>query len=148
MESTSSPEKYRFYVTMTWDDWPDGGSYGTIVLAESHDQAEDLCRQEMAEIRAFDDYRYEEVGADDLEQEYLDNYSDEWKTVDCFKLDDLMEYHLPDSSKVRAFMEKVRAHDTALHDAGESPTGEDYNVLHELITKTFSLGHKAPEVKE
>ncbi len=44
----------RFTVTMTWDDFPEGGSYGTTIEAESHEEAERLVRQEMAENRAGD----------------------------------------------------------------------------------------------
>ena len=33
----------RFYVTLTWDNWPEGGSYGAVVEAKDH-EAEDLVR--------------------------------------------------------------------------------------------------------
>ncbi len=75
----------RFYVTMTWDDWPEGGSYGTVIEAETSEQAETLCRQEMAATRAED--------SDITAQDYLDDYSNEWVVVDCFDLDKFIEEH-------------------------------------------------------
>jgi hypothetical protein len=76
-----------FYVTMTWDNWPEGGSFGTKVLAEDHADAERLCRRDMATHRASDDD--EELD----EFHYLDAYGDEWVTVDCFPLDDFIAMH-------------------------------------------------------
>lgn len=32
----------KFYVTLTWHDWSEGGSYGTVVEAESYEDAEQL----------------------------------------------------------------------------------------------------------
>ena len=75
----------KFYVTMTWDDWPEGGSYGTVIEAQSHEHAEKLCRQEMAQSRA--------EGGDEHAGYYLENYADEWHTVDCFELGDFLERH-------------------------------------------------------
>ncbi len=74
----------RWYVTMTWDDWPGGGSYGTIIEAATAEEAEKLCRMEMAASRAGDDMSAEE---------YLEAYGDEWEEVDCFKLDEFIKRH-------------------------------------------------------
>ena len=78
--------KRRFYVTMTWDDWPEGGSFGTIVEAEDYSDAEDACRLEMAETR-FDPEIH------DSESEVLASYGDEWFVVDCFPLDEFIKEH-------------------------------------------------------
>ncbi len=67
----------KWYVTMTWDNWPEGGSFGTVVEAAAQEQAEALCRQAMADSRAETDYTPEY---------YLENYSAEWHVVDCFPL--------------------------------------------------------------
>lgn len=80
---TTVPDLY--YVTMTWDNWPEGGSYGTIVRAHSREEAEELCRQEMAQTRVEED--------DDVsEAEIRRMYDDDWHVVDCFPLDQFI-YH-------------------------------------------------------
>jgi len=73
----------RFYVTLTWHDWPEGGSYGTIVEAESYAEAEQLTREEMRASYA------EESDYDD--DNYLDDLSRNWHVVDCFNLDDFIK---------------------------------------------------------
>lgn len=78
----------QFYVTMTWDDWPEGGSYGTIIEATTHAEAERLCKQQMAETRA-DSALTDGMTPDDV----LEAYGDEWHVVDCFPLDDFIEWH-------------------------------------------------------
>lgn len=70
----------RYYVTLTWDDFPEGGSFGTIVEADGYDQAEDLARQQMAESRP-------ELG------DSVEEVSRQWHVVDCFPLDDFIERH-------------------------------------------------------
>ena len=74
----------RFYVTMTWDNWPEGGSYGTIIEAEDYDEAEELCRREMAAVRGDG-----EESADVARE----MWGEEWQTVDCFDLDEFIEQH-------------------------------------------------------
>jgi hypothetical protein len=74
----------RFYVTMTWDDFPEGGSFGTVIDAADHAEAEALCRREMAETRADEDTSAEY---------YLEHYGPEWNVIDCFDLDDFIERH-------------------------------------------------------
>lgn len=73
----------KFYVTMTWHDWPEGGSYGTVVEAKSYAHAETLCRQEMAAS----------YGQDIEEEVDPEDYSDEWHLVDCFLVDDFLKEH-------------------------------------------------------
>lgn len=73
----------RFYVTLTWDNWPEGGSYGTIVEAETHAEAEAAAKHEMAAIRAEEDEEYDEPAVERLLEEY--DYA--WQVVDCFDLD-------------------------------------------------------------
>ena len=60
----------RFYVTMTWENWPDCGSYGMVVEAKNHAEAEKAVRAEM-------------VTHEDGDEGYADSYY----LVDCFDLD-------------------------------------------------------------
>lgn len=81
----------RWYVTMTWDDWPKCGSYGTIVEAENHQQAEEKCKLEMARHRATN----ESERTDDALtcEEVLGTWAGDWHTVDCFDLDEFINRH-------------------------------------------------------
>lgn len=112
----------RFYVTMTWDDFPEGGSFGDVIEAETHEQAEAFCRRHMAATRTegaevltyADDlgngWRYSldgdegdgtfesedaalEAGYAAAEQKCLDEYGDEWNVIDCFDLDQFIAQH-------------------------------------------------------
>ena len=76
----------RYYVTLTWDDWPDGGSYGSIVKASGPDEAEAMVKWEMAESRAAD---CDDSDASDM----LETYGDDWDCVDCFDLDEFVSRH-------------------------------------------------------
>lgn len=76
----------RYYVTMTWDNWPEGGSYGSIFEAKDHVEAEKQCRLEMAETRSSD---WPEYSSD----EALDAYGEEWHLVDCFDLNEFIARH-------------------------------------------------------
>ena len=94
----------KFYVTLTWHDWPEGGSYGTVVEAKDYDEAEELARAEMRET-----YREEIDGdLDDDDDDYLDDWDANWHLVDCFKVADFHKHnealklldHLLDSDDV------------------------------------------------
>lgn len=76
----------KYYVTMTWHDWPEGGSYGTVVEAQSYADAETLCREEMAASYAqdYDDYTGEQVFA---------VYGHHWHLVDCLDLEEFIKQH-------------------------------------------------------
>lgn len=86
----------KFYVTLTWHDWPEGGSYGTVVEANDFDEAEELARAEMAE--SYSEAIDYEVDPDDYN----------WQVVDCFKVADFHKHnealklldHLLDSDDV------------------------------------------------
>lgn len=112
----------RFYVTMTWDDWPEGGSYGTVVEAPDHETATEMVRREMAASRAGPedadpDYCANcmttdqdgsgvcvDCGGTDwvegrsAEQVVYEGYAHAWHVVDCFDLDQFIQQH---SSPVR-----------------------------------------------
>lgn len=75
----------KFYVTLTWHDWPEGGSFGTVVEAESYQQAEDLARAEMRATLAEE--------GEDYDDDYLDDRDNNWHLVDCFKVDDFIKRH-------------------------------------------------------
>lgn len=75
----------RYYVTMTWDDFPEGGSYGTIVRATSHAEAEELCRQEMAQTR-------EDSGV--TAAQVREMHEHEWHTIDCIPFEEFVAHNL------------------------------------------------------
>lgn len=77
----------KYYVTLTWHDWPEGGSYGTVVEAKDHEQAEELAR---AEMRAT----YAQEGDGEYDDDYLDERNMNWHLVDCFDLDNFIEAHI------------------------------------------------------
>jgi len=70
-DHTPGPDAVWWYVTMTWEDWPEGGSYGDVVLADTDEDAIRIVRQDMAAL-SRDDYN---------------DYND-WHVVDCFPLAD------------------------------------------------------------
>ena len=87
------PQLKRFYVSMTWDDWPEGGSYGTVVKAMDHEEAQMLCRREMAASR-IESYDADDPDRDSISIESLVfAYEFEWALVDCFELDQFIQHH-------------------------------------------------------
>ena len=92
----------RFYVTLTWHDFPEGGSFGTIVEAKEHNEAENKAREEMAQAYTEDDKieGYEEMSeAEQLQAEEnqilecVGKHLFTWHLVDCFDLDDFIRRH-------------------------------------------------------
>lgn len=67
----------RYYVSLTWHDWPNGGSFGTAVEARTLAEAEELAKREMAESLANE--------GDDVERIYS-IYAHRWHVVDCFEI--------------------------------------------------------------
>lgn len=71
------------YVSMTWDDWPEGGSYGAQIMADDQNAAIAIAKLQMADSRC---------GGEDADSEtslplyWLENYSDDWHTVDCWEM--------------------------------------------------------------
>jgi len=81
----------RWYVTMNWHDYPEGGSYGTIVECETWDKAQELCRLEMAQAMCEE---CDPADKDGKPEYWLDQYeARDWNTVDCFDLDEFIERH-------------------------------------------------------
>jgi len=68
--------KKRWYVTMTWENWPEDGAYGTIVEAVDEISAEAACANEMIAIRSN--------AKDHVKQ---------WHMLDCFDVDRFIEKH-------------------------------------------------------
>lgn len=62
----------RFYVSLTWDGWPDGGSFATVVVAADYNVAEQMAKQEMAESRAEEQELCYHCGADTDDGEGFD----------------------------------------------------------------------------
>lgn len=77
----------RYYVSMTWDDWPEGGSYATVIETDDGPKwAETECQAQMAAIMARNSTNPECDTA-----YFLEEYGDEWHVVDCFDLDDFIK---------------------------------------------------------
>lgn len=93
------PGLKRFYVTCNWHDFPEGGTYGTVVWASSHENAEFLTHQEMATSYAegcdVDDfYFYDCQNFDEMVERMYGAHHFEWHVVDCFPLDDFIQSQL------------------------------------------------------
>lgn len=73
----------RFYLSLTWHNWPDGGSYGTTVEADTIAEAEELARREMADSIAGE--------GDDPERIY-NIYAHRWHVVDCFDVESFLKW--------------------------------------------------------
>ena len=78
----------KYYVTMTWHDWPEGGSYGTVVEALCYADAETLCREEMAASLASN---YDK--GDQNIPYILNDEGRNWHLVDCFEVDLFIKNH-------------------------------------------------------
>jgi hypothetical protein len=85
----------RYYVTVTWDNWPEGGSCGEVIEAETYEAACDRMFDIMANYRAEDadpeDYEVETV--EQLPAAIRACYEDEWHIVDCYDLDEHIANH-------------------------------------------------------
>jgi len=69
----------RWSVTITWEDYPEGGTYGSVVEADSREAAISLCKREMALSRnPRDEQNPEEIIAE---------YGDDWDVIECYDLD-------------------------------------------------------------
>ena len=79
----------RFYVTMTWDDFPEGGSYGNIFEAVDVGAAVLRCREAMAESRI------EERDGEGNVSELVKQYANIWHVIDCWDVDAFVERNLP-----------------------------------------------------
>lgn len=107
----------RFYVTLTWDDFPEGGSYGAVVTADDTTQAEAMVREQMAATRSefydgdldLDDQEVVDAETDRIVAEY----ADVWHVVDCFDLDAFIKAHVDaeESAKWAPLFKSVRAAD-------------------------------------
>lgn len=83
LPAESAPDAPFWYVTVTWDNWPEGGSYGSVIRADDSDKAEAAVMWDMANCREEFDHPADAI----------DSYGHEWHVVDCFKLDDFIEMH-------------------------------------------------------
>lgn len=76
----------RFYVTMTWHGFPEGGTYGAVIEAANATEAEADCRLEMAN-HGFD------PECDKCAEDLVKQYENDWHVVDCFDLDAFIAEH-------------------------------------------------------
>ena len=72
----------RWYVTVAYEEWPHAGVHIATVSAHDDEAAEELCRREMAALRAVEGDLNEEQQAQLLEQSRHD-----WHLVDCVEVD-------------------------------------------------------------
>ena len=78
-----------YYVTLTWHDFPEGGSFGTLVKAKNHIEAEELARVEMADAYTKDDEVEEEDYLNHLAN-MVESYWDKWGLIDCWPVEDFI----------------------------------------------------------
>ena len=120
---TNSDEGHvDFYVSITWDDWPEGGSYTATVSAKDTEHAICLCKMEMASSRAEEQNSCAHCGesynaggdgyngfcpdcADRIENgedlaetgagelRVYHEYSESWHVVDCFPVKVFADEH-------------------------------------------------------
>jgi hypothetical protein len=81
----------HFYTTLTWDNWPEGGSYGDTVEAANSTEAEAMMRLMMAASRLEE--QGGNVDDDDEVQRIVEEYGDDWHLVDCWDVDDFIARH-------------------------------------------------------
>ena len=119
-EDQAKPQRFKFYVSLTWDDWPEGGSFAESVWAANETEAERAVRWSMAESRAVEQCRDDEpdhcahCGFDEQDgsdicpecgwnawtkgrsaaEQVLDSYGTEWHLVDCFRIDEFVMQHI------------------------------------------------------
>ena len=67
----------RFLVRMAWEDT---GEYSTVVLAETEEQAQRVCKLEMAMIRTENEEVDEAINCAAYWQR---RHGDEWELVEC-----------------------------------------------------------------
>ena len=94
-----APDLVRFYVTMAWENFPEGGSYGDVVWARDHGEAEDLVRKNMAYVRCEgvrpEDYHFYDCETfEQLHAQFLQAHQHQWEVIDCWRLDDFIENNL------------------------------------------------------
>lgn len=80
----------RWYVTLTWHDWPEGGSFGEVVEAESSDEAEYAARLMMAKLwsKAIDLPKSESIN------EVEETMRSSWHLVDCWDVDEFIKQRI------------------------------------------------------
>lgn len=108
----------KFYISLTWDNWPEGGSYGTTLWANDAEEAVASARWEMAANRAEErglcwhcgedtddgegwnglcgdcaDSGEDKVSSDEAVYKVLEELGDDWHVVDCFKVADFVREH-------------------------------------------------------
>lgn len=103
---TTVPEKPaadQWYVSMTWHNFPEGGTFATVVSARDDKQAKYLALHEMASS-----YRNnygtpagvllsadEGVSDEEITSAVAMHFLDEWHVVDCFNVAEFFAQHAP-----------------------------------------------------
>lgn len=122
----------RYYVTKTWHDFPEGGSFGTVVEADSPEQAQQFCNNEMAATYADS---YLDVG-DGLD--VAAEHGGDWHTIDCFDLDAFIERHQIPAPTIITIHDATN--DAILHSEAVPEDIED-DAIRRLINEAIGVWH-------
>lgn len=66
-----------YYVCRAWHDFPEGGTYATLVMAASDDEAGRACLEEMA-------VNYIDPDEGPTVEDWCDEWMDDCHVIDCF----------------------------------------------------------------
>lgn len=91
-----APGLIRFYVTITWDNFPESGSYGDVVWAKDHRDAEEKVKQNMASVRC-EGYNPADYGCStegQMLRQFHRAHEHDWQVIDCFPLDEFIARQL------------------------------------------------------
>lgn len=86
----SDKQNKRFYVCMTWEEFPAKGCYRAVIEARSKREAAEKCRERMAERRAVGDAQRNPDIADTAE-DILTMYGDDWHSAECREIKAFIE---------------------------------------------------------
>lgn len=88
-QPASVPKKY--YIAMTWENWPQCSAYTTVVTALNYEEASKLCMREMLAI--IIDEGLIDKPAEDADLDVLADHQP-WYLVDMFALDEFFHIHM------------------------------------------------------
>lgn len=112
-----------FSILLSWDNFPEGGTYGTAIEAENSDEAEKLARIEMAELRCAE--------SGDDPQDFLSQYGDEWDVLD-----------LVEGGNIWSALEEKSQLEELLSEPNRDAILVGLNLLYEAITSGRLDGFK------
>lgn len=95
-----------YFVLAAWHDWPEGGTFGTIVEANGYSSAERKCHREMA-LAEIDS-----VSADER-MTWAEAYSnqDEWTILECWPVRDFIARHIEGLQSLADIARRIKGFD-------------------------------------